>query len=172
MKRWLAIGLAVVIFAVWVFGQFWLFVYPKSDPTTQSDLIVVLGGNQDRVRVRTALELGNQYPTSTLLMSVYPGDCARLTAGTKAKIVCFQPKPFTTQGEARYATAYAKAHGSKSMLVIVTADQLSRARIRFERCWKGTLAVHAVDAPLRSVLHQLPYENAAMAKALIWQRSC
>jgi uncharacterized SAM-binding protein YcdF (DUF218 family) len=163
-------ALALVLGVAWCVLQVLVFIRPPSDPVEQADVIVVLGGNQAKQRVRFALNLGYEFPKSTLLLSVYPSDCPR--DGTAAKVICFQPRPFSTQGEAQYASQYARAHNAKSMLVITTADQTTRVRIRFSRCWSGRLAVHNVYAPLRTLISRIPYENAATAKALIWQRSC
>jgi uncharacterized SAM-binding protein YcdF (DUF218 family) len=154
-----------------IIAEIKLFVVPSSAASPAADIIVVLGGNQDWSRWRAGDELAAAHPGATLLLSVYPPNCPSRVAGA-AHIVCFVPSPKTTQGEARFATAYARAHNAKSMVVVVTADQATRARLRFSRCWGGKLWIHTASAPVSSVLKYLFYENAALLKALVWQRKC
>jgi hypothetical protein len=161
----------VVLFLAAITAEIKFFVVSASADSPAADIIVVLGGNQDFSRWRAGEALAASHPGATLLLSVYPPNCPTRVTGA-AHIVCFVPNPKTTQGEARFAASYARAHNAKSIVVVVTADQATRARLRFSRCWNGELWIQRASAPVTSVLRYLPYENAAMLKALLWERSC
>jgi hypothetical protein len=55
---------------------------------------------------------------------------------------------------------------------VTTPDQAWRARLRVSRCFAGPVYVATSHLPLRDWLTQIPYQWAASAKALLWQRSC
>ena len=66
----------------------------------------------------------------------------------------------------------AAEHGWRSITVVTSRDQITRARIRIRRCWKGPLRVVAVPTPLLSVPYSTVYEVAALVKAETLQRGC
>jgi hypothetical protein len=172
-SRWVRIAAAAVVLLLLIAAvEAWAFVFPGGDKAGPADLVVVLGGNRKDLRVRKALELVRQYAGSTLLVSAPIDRYCPGTAPGAERLVCFHPHPSTTRGEARYVGAYARSHGAHSVEVVVTADQLRRARLRFKRCWHGTLRMIKTHAPLGGVLHEVPYQNAASVKALIFERSC
>jgi uncharacterized SAM-binding protein YcdF (DUF218 family) len=170
-RRVVAAAVVVVVLAVAALDAR-LFIVPKSDAAANSDAFVVLGGDTFTIRLEAGLKLAREYPDSTLVVST-PGR-TRCPRGflPRSRLICFDPEPSTTQGEAREATELAIAHGWTSMTVVTTADQVWRARLRFSRCWDGDLRV--VQAPtstwvrIRSVL----YEMGATMKAEVLQRSC
>lgn len=149
-----------------------LFVVPTSASAKPTDAVVVLGGSTYDVRLKAALKLVRQYPGAVLVVSI-PGDkpCPRLAPGA-SRIICFDPDPKTTQGEAREAALLARRHGWTSMTVVTTADQIWRAGVRFSRCRPGNLRL--VQAPTSGWirLRSVPYEMAATVKAEVFQRSC
>jgi hypothetical protein len=116
--------------------------------------------------------LVRQHSSTPLVVST-PGDtpCPRRIPGVR-QVICFQPDPSTTQGEARASTKLAEQHGWTSMTVVTTADQVWRARLRFARCWAGDLRL--VQAPTSTWvrLRSVPYEMGATVKAEVFQRSC
>jgi len=170
-RRVLSSVLALAIAAT-AFLDIRLFVVPRSDPARQSDAFVVLGGDTFKVRLKAGVALAREYPNATLVVST-PGR-TRCPHGLvpAPRLICFDPAPSTTQGEARAAAAFALAHGWRSMTVVTTADQVWRARLRFSRCWDGDLRV--VQAPTRiwTRIREVPYETAATVKAEIFQRGC
>ena len=169
-RGWTRLLVAALVLAA--AAETWAFVVPGSDQPAASDLVVVLGGNGYDERLRRGIELVGDFPGATLAVSQpNPRYCPRLAPGAR-RIVCFRARPFTTRGEARFAARYARAHGGRSIEVVVSADQLRRARLRFERCWPGSLHMVKSRASLWSVLKQLPYQSAASVKALVFQRSC
>lgn len=115
-----------------------------------------------------------RYPGAALFISVYDlRECPRLRAMTRDPAAdCFVPDPFTTRGEARAAAVYARDHDLHSMTIVTTADQLVRARLRFSRCFPGPIRLVEAGSSVGFRVVRLAYQNAAMIKALVWQREC
>ena len=150
-----------------------VFVVPPSDDPRPTDLIMVLGGLDTPSRTERAAEVSAAHPGATVVYVV--GEmkyCPDRPAGA-AEVVCtLPPPPGTTQGEARFAAAYARDHGMDSITVVTTADQVLRARFRFTRCWDGDLVSVQAPTSLGEVLSQLPYQTAATVKALVVEPGC
>lgn len=88
-------------------------------------------------------------------------------------VTCFDPNPATTQGEAPYAAALADRHHWHPIIVVSGVEQTTRARIRVDRCYRGSvLMVPADPTGLWSWVSGVFYEWAATAKALTLQRGC
>jgi uncharacterized SAM-binding protein YcdF (DUF218 family) len=146
-----------------------LFLLPARNKPRHVDAIIVLGGAGDRVN--EGLKLAREgYAPNLLLSRSRARSCYwRLP---HVDVQCFRPDPFTTQGEARYLAAAVKQHGWKSVIVVTTPDQTSRARLRIKRCTNVDAAYVSTPISLPSWPHAIAYEWAALAKALILQRSC
>lgn len=151
-----------------------VFVWPPSDAPRRTDLVVVLGPWQQLSRPETGAALVRRYPGTRLLISVYDvRECPllrRMTGVPEAE--CFVPDPFTTRGEAEAAAAYARERGLRSMTVVTTADQLVRGGLRFSRCFEGPVQRVKAVSTTKFRLVRLIYQNAAMLKALVWERMC
>lgn len=148
-----------------------LFVVPTADRPTATDAIVVLGGQTYPARLHAALGLIKANPKAVLVVST-PGRTPCPRWATRSTMICFQPDPSTTQGEARETALLAAQHGWTSIEVITTADQVWRARLRFKRCWSGQLRVVQAPTSIYVRLRSVPYETAASVKAELLQRSC
>ena len=146
-----------------------LFLFPSRNAPRHVDAIIVLGGAGDRVG--EGLKLAREGYASTLLLSRdEPQYCDWRVPNVDVQ--CFRPEPFTTQGEARYVAATAKLHGWKSVIVVTTPDQTSRARLRIKRCTGVAVAYVTTPLGLSAWPRAIAYEWAALAKALVLQRSC
>lgn len=137
------------------------------------DAIVVLGGLGDRAPY--GVKLAREDRASYLVFSkglnwIPPGICTQ-HVGT-AKVVCFQPDPDTTQGEAEGTARLAKRHDWRSIVLVTTRDQAWRAKLWFGRCFSGQ--IYNSTAPLS--WYKLPtaivYEWGATIKAEVFDRSC
>jgi uncharacterized SAM-binding protein YcdF (DUF218 family) len=88
------------------------------------------------------------------------------------RVTCFEPNPATTRGEAEFAARLAMRYHWRSIALVTTAPQDTRARLRMRRCFAGH--VYVVNAPLTT--YQWPaevvYEWAATIKALFLQPGC
>jgi uncharacterized SAM-binding protein YcdF (DUF218 family) len=149
-----------------------LFVWPAQGMPARVDAIVVLGGPGDRLG--KGLELADQDRAPVLAISegleVPPSLCR--PSSQAPRVICFQPDPLTTQGEAQAAARLARQYGWRSIVLVTTPDQDTRARIRFERCFDGGLYVVTTPLPASQWIYQIAYQWAATVKALVVQRSC
>jgi hypothetical protein len=169
--RRLVVIAAAVLVIVAVTAAVRYVAFPHADPIGKTDLIVVIDSHADDNKFEVARKVLAVNPDRTVLYSAGDGECDRLRSST-THLVCFLPTPNTTRGEARYAAAYAKAHHDNSMAVVVRRAQLSRARLRFSRCWHGQLAMMEEPETFLSSISQLPYQTLATIKAETLQRSC
>jgi hypothetical protein len=153
-----------------------LFIYPHLDEPRNADAIVVLGGLGDRIE--RGLQLYYAGYSSELWISVpqwrngdYPYVWPCTQEMTDFGERCFDPRPKTTQGEARSIAQLAEQEGWDSIIVVTSVDQTTRARMVIERCWDGEVLM--LDASNRSNrFFKLAYEWGAMLKALTIKRGC
>ena len=147
-----------------------LFVWPRTDEPRKVDAIVVLGGASNRVT--KGLKLASEGYAPTLLISTRdPSACRYRIPGVS--VICFQPSPETTQGEARYVTKLASERHWSEILVVSGMAQTLRARLRFDRCYHGTALFDPVGASnVIAWVRDVFYEWGALAKALTIQRGC
>jgi hypothetical protein len=131
-----------VLLALFLFLTAVLFIWPSTNAPRRSDAIAVLGGSGLRLAKGLALARAGYAPY--LLLSGY--------AGTKCpapphhvKVICFDPHPDTTQGEARKIATLSRADGWHQIIVVPGIPQTTRARIRIARCYDGTLLFDPVS---------------------------
>jgi hypothetical protein len=62
------------------------------------------------------------------------------------RLICFNPSPATTQGEAEFVRRLARQHRWESLALVAVAAQATRARLRVSRCFPGQ--TYMVTAPL------------------------
>ena len=170
-RRRLAAILAVVLIAATA-ATARLFVWPADGMPATVSAIVSLdrpGGT-----LGTALRLAEQRRAAFLVISLGTPEsgygCPRPIAGVR--LICFNPSPGTTQGEAEFVGRLARKYHWHSVAVVTITPQASRARLRTERCFGGP--VYVVTTPIRLVSwpYEIAYEWAALGKALTVQRGC
>jgi uncharacterized SAM-binding protein YcdF (DUF218 family) len=151
-----------------------LFVWPAQGMPARVDAIAVLGGPGNRLA--KGLELAHQGRAPVLIVSEGLPDPVPASVckphGVAYRVICFQPYPGTTQGEAQFVGRLAKQYHWHSVALVTTPDQDTRARIRFGRCVTGD--VYVVTTPLAASQwpHAIAYQWGALFKALVLQRSC
>jgi len=166
--------IAAVVAAMFVAVTARLFVFPAQGMPAHVGAVIMFAGIDDPGRVATALRLARDRRTPTLIISLG----ARQSGPTcppavdNAEVICFNPSPATTRGEAEYAGQLARQHHWKSVALVTVAPQITRARLRVSRCFPGK--IYAVAAPLSAVQwpYTIAYEWGATLKALLFQRSC
>jgi uncharacterized SAM-binding protein YcdF (DUF218 family) len=151
-----------------------LFVWPQAGMPGRVDAIVMLNGPGRRLS--TALALARAHRAATVLISrgsprwAHGGDCAPKITGVQ--IICFDPRPETTRGEAEFAGRLARQRHWRSIALVATAPQDLVARLRADRCFGGrTYVVNAPLAPSQwpaSIAH----EWGSAVRALVFQRAC
>lgn len=151
-----------------------LFVWPDQGMPAQVSAIVMLNGPGDRLT--TALDLAWQHRAPFVVISrgsSYWGHgsvCA--PAIPHVTVICFDPSPSTTRGEAEFVGRLAQKYKWKSLVLVTTTAQDSRGRLRVERCFAGPVYVVNTSLPLSSWPYEIAYEWAATVKALVFERSC
>jgi hypothetical protein len=149
-----------------------LFVWPAQGMPSHVSAIVMLAGPGDRLD--TALRLARAQRAGVLVVSRghegYGGPCPGKLPGIR--LICFNPIPPTTQGEAQYIGRLAKRHHWDSIVLVTIRAQDTRARIRVGRCFNGKIYVITAPMPTDDWPYELAYEWGAMFKALVLQRSC
>jgi hypothetical protein len=169
--RRLLAALAVVVVAFSVVTAR-LLVWPAQGMPARVSAIVMLAGPGARTRV--ALELARQHRAPVLAVSRgwqgYGGPCPPPVPGVK--LICFEPDPGNTRGEAEALGRLAKQYRWSSVVLVTTAFQDTRARILVKRCFAGSTYVIAAPMPLASWPYQIAYGWGALAKALVVHRAC
>jgi uncharacterized SAM-binding protein YcdF (DUF218 family) len=165
---------AVMVAVVLAFGVVTarLFVWPAQGMPASVSAIVMLAGPGDRLPV--ALRLARQHRAPVLVVSRgwqgYAGPCPAATAGVK--LICFDPNPGTTRGEAEFAGQLAKRYHWRSVVLVATRAQDTRARIIAGRCFSGSIYLVTASLPWDNWPYQLAYQWAALVKALVLDRAC
>jgi uncharacterized SAM-binding protein YcdF (DUF218 family) len=176
LRHWRKITAGLVVLAVLFCGvTARLFVWPPTTGMpTRVDAIVVLGGPGNRVSL--GVQLAQQGRAPYLLLSNgfavnLPTSLCEPDHGTFT-VICWNPNPGNTKGEAEFVGRIARQHGWTSVALVTTPDQAWRAATLMRRCYSGK--IYSVTTPLG--WSQWPYEIAyqwgATVKAETIQRGC
>jgi uncharacterized SAM-binding protein YcdF (DUF218 family) len=148
-----------------------LFIYPSTNAPRRSNAIVVLGGPGPRVEKGIALARAGYAPYLAISVSNRPTQCPPAPHGVT--VICFIPHPLTTQGEARAVATLAQEHHWSRIIVVASVPQTTRARIRLDRCYRGTMLFDpASPGAFGEWVRSVFYEWGALIKALTLQRGC
>jgi hypothetical protein len=149
-----------------------LFVWPAQGMPARVSAIVMLAGPGNRLPV--ALQLAREHRAPVLVVSRgwhgYGGRCPPTTPGVK--LICFDPDPGNTRGEAEAIGRPAKQYHWSSVVVVATRSQDTRARIIVERCFAGSTYVVTAPLPLGSWPYEIAYGWGALVRALFLYRAC
>ncbi|MCH8611651.1 hypothetical protein [Arsenicicoccus dermatophilus] len=121
---------------------------PKTDEAGRSDALVVLGPSVME-RTSHAESLMRSGAARTLVISAHEADLNRLPdlcqkeVSRPYEVICFDPDPANTQGEARGVAALARRRGWSTLQVITFRPQVLRARVLISRCFPGRVMVLA-----------------------------
>ena len=152
-----------------------LFVWPPQGMPARVDAIVMLDGPGNRLD--TALKLAWAHRAPMLVLSQGTPDSGHGNSGCASKIpgvrvVCFNPDPATTRGEAEFAGRLARQYHWHSIALVTTTPQDTQARLRLGRCFSGKIYVISAPLPASEWPYAIGYEWGATIKALFLQRSC
>jgi uncharacterized SAM-binding protein YcdF (DUF218 family) len=169
-RRALIVLLAVV--AVFSLVTARLFVWPAEGAPARVDAIVMLAGPGDRLGV--ALRLATQHQAPLLVVSQgqhgYGGPCPPKTSD--ASVICFEPNPGNTRGEAEFVGRLAARYHWRSVVLVTTRSQDTRARILTRRCFGGSVYVTMASVPWWDWPYQIAYGWGSLVKALTLYRAC
>jgi hypothetical protein len=177
--RRILLVLAVLV-AAWLVACAFLFVWPHTgSPPAHADVVVVLSGGLDR-RLDPALALVRSGVAPVLAISSpnrgkWPKAqslCAGRTKLPRVRVICFQPTPFSTQGEARAVARLARAHGWSRVVVVTSTFHVTRARMLFRRCYPGKLWMVGSSWPWWKLPEEWASETGKLAVQLTVQRGC
>jgi uncharacterized SAM-binding protein YcdF (DUF218 family) len=171
LARRILIGGAVLLLAfAGLSGR--LLIWPTQGMPARVDAILTLAGPGNRLPV--AVELAREHRASVLVVSQghlgYGGPCPAPIEGVR--IICFDPDPADTRGEAEYLGRLAQRNGWTSIVVVATPEQATRARLLVSRCYPGSVYVLTAPVPRSQVPYQVMYGWGALIKALTLQRAC
>ena len=137
-RRAFAAAMALVVALVLVTVR--LLVWPAEGMPARVSAIVMLAGPGDRLPV--ALQLAREHRAPVLVVSQgwqgYGGPCPQ--APPAVKLICFDPDPGNTRGEAEFASRLAERYHWRSVVLVTTRAQDTRARIIMGRCFGGSMA--------------------------------
>jgi uncharacterized SAM-binding protein YcdF (DUF218 family) len=169
--RWIFTAVMALVVALGVVSAR-LFVWPAEGMAARVNAIVMLAGPGDRLPV--ALRLAREHRAPTLVISQgwqgYGGPCPSPTPGVK--LICFDPDPGNTRGEAEFVGRLAKRYHWRSVVLVTSRQQDTRARIRMRRCFGGSIYVITASLPLSNLPYQVAYEWGALFKSLVLQTDC
>ena len=174
-KRWRSVAVTLIVIVIVVStATARLFIWPDRGMPARVSAIVMLNGTGDRLD--TALDLAWHHRAPFVVIargSAYFGHgnvCAPQIP--HVHVICFDPDPATTRGEAEFAGRLARRYHWQSVVLVTTTPQASRARLRMERCFAGPVYVMTASLPRSAWPYELAYEWGATAKAFVFQRSC
>ncbi len=169
-RRILATVLALsVVFSA---ATAWLLVWPAQGMPAQVSAIVMLAGPGDRMP--SALRLATEHRAPVLVVSQgylgYGSPCPARPPGVT--LICFEPNPASTRGEAEYVGRLARQRHWSSLVLVVSRPQATRARILLERCFSGPVYVSTAPISPGSWPYEIAYGWGALLKALVVHRAC
>jgi hypothetical protein len=151
-----------------------LLIWPARGMPNKVSAIVMMAGPGNLVSL--ALGLAREHRAPYLVISLgTPQSGYHCPPGIPGvRLICFNPVPASTQGEAEFVGRLARRHGWRSIALVTITPQDTRARLRVGRCFAGRIyAVTAPPAPSQTNWpYQIIYQWGALLKALILQRSC
>jgi hypothetical protein len=149
-----------------------LLIWPAQGMPARVSAIALLAGPGNRMSV--ALRLAGEHRAPVLVISQgahgYGGPCPAPQPGVR--LICFDPNPGDTRGEAQYIGKLAVKYHWSSIDLVVSRPQATRARILVERCFTGPVYVTTAPLPLSNWPYQIAYGWGALVKALAVHRSC
>jgi uncharacterized SAM-binding protein YcdF (DUF218 family) len=149
-----------------------VLIWPAQGMPSHVDAIVMLAGPGGREAV--ALRLARERHAPVLVVSLgqhgYSGPCPAPVPG--ARLICFEPDPGNTRGEAEFTARLAVKYHWHSVVLVTTAEQDSRARMLLRRCFGGEVYVVTAPQPLSTVPREILYGWGALLKALTLVRAC
>jgi uncharacterized SAM-binding protein YcdF (DUF218 family) len=167
-----AIAAAMAFVAAFILVTARLLVWPAQGMPPGVSAIVMLAGPGNRMPV--ALQLAREHRAPVLVVSRgwqgYGGSCPSAVPGVK--LICFEPDPGNTRGEAEAIGRLARRYHWSSVALVTIRSQDTRARMMVERCFGGPTYVITAPLPLSSWPYQIAYGWGALVKALVVYRSC
>jgi uncharacterized SAM-binding protein YcdF (DUF218 family) len=164
--------------AAWLVATAFLFIWPWTDSPKAADAVVVLSGGRN-TRLDPALELVRQGVAPVLVISGAGYDrkwykarrlCANGARGFR--VLCFDPKPYSTRGEARAIAKLASEHGWSKVDVVTSRYHVFRARMLVKRCYHGKVGLVGTSYPWELAVVDWLTEWGKLAVQVTVERGC
>ncbi len=165
LLKWLVITFAVLAAAIGL--TLWLFVFPSSDRPAAAQAVVVLSGG-GQAPVDRGLRLVQDGVAPVLV--VYGGHTALCRASDSFEVVC--PRARDDRAEARALAGLARKRGWRSLVVVTSTPDVSRARLVIERCFHAPTAFVAARPSAGAWAQAIPGAWRAYLDALLVVRKC
>jgi len=159
LRSKIAAGLAaaLIIFAA---ATARLLIWPARGMPAHVSAIVMLAGPGDRLKL--ALQLARERRAPFLVVSRghegYGGPCPRPVP--RIRLICFEPRPASTRGEAEYVGRLARRYHWPRSLWSPTPCRTPAPGNVLKRCFGGPVYVMTVGLPWTSWPGQVAYEWA------------
>jgi uncharacterized SAM-binding protein YcdF (DUF218 family) len=172
------IGVLAILFLAWFLVCFRLLVHPHLNTVVHADAVVMLGGSSG-ARLDTAVALMASGNAGQLVIST-PNDGSAFRAKLFCAqphpypVLCFNPSPSTTRGEAEEIRRLAVSRHWSTVIVVTSVFHISRARMIVDRCYEGKLVMVAPQhehISLATWAYQFGYQSAGWLQAQLL-RSC
>ena len=148
----------------------YLFVFPAEDavPARADAVVVLAGGRIERLAEGRRLVREGVAP----LLAISDGRARDWPAANRLcgrrGVRCFDAKPFSTQGEARWTAR----QGWDSVVVVTSTYHVRRTRLLFERCAGGRVTVVGAEPDLDNFAVGALWEWPKLGYALTVERGC
>lgn len=169
-----ALGLALLAVGILATS---LVTRPRIDAIQPVDAVYVIGPAEYRMEYARQLMADDVAPTLLVTVSVNPvtGEVYTKDFCDPAdwEVICLQPEPYTTAGEAGELARLAAERGWDHVAVVTETAHVARTRLWMERCVPARVSVWASPETRtpRQWVWAIAYQSGAWAKAQ-FQRSC
>jgi len=169
--------IATLLVGAWVAATVRLLFLPAEGAPPHADAVVVLSGSKRRLAKGIELVQAGVAPWLVLSAGLDPRQpqARRLCLagqGRGFRVLCFWPRPDSTQGEARGVERLARRYGWRSIVLVTSRFHITRARMLFRRCLNARVEAVGVSYPWTSIPFAVAGEWAKLLYALILARRC
>jgi len=179
--RRLLLGLAGLV-AAWLVAVAFLFAWPlvETGPPAHADAVIVLSGGLNG-RLDPAIALVRRGIAPVLAVSGAFLDprwkkahrlCDGAYGPTRFRVLCFEPAPYSTRGEARTVARLARQHGWSRIVVVTSTYHLTRARMLFRRCYHGRLWMVGTSSPWWQLPQEWLSETGKLLVQAVFESGC
>ncbi len=140
-------------------------------PSDADVVVVFAGGRGERLAAAKGI-MDREVGAPGSLLAISNGEAPEWpeanelcgTAGRDYSVVCFEPEPNTTRGEARAVAELAAAVRGERVAIVTSTYHATRARLLTERCLPEGVEVEMVGAPVRG---DVGYSVRSSARELV-----